>query len=140
MDKRIPVTPLEDHEAEQSTKIAAEEIKEKKQSADMAASFDGSWQKPGHASLNGIVSAISKGLTSAIVQKIEPVYEAFSEDSLLSPCLDSYTQNPNESLNNLIWKRCPKKIYQGKLIVELCTANAVTQFNDGASSIAAVLK
>ena len=58
----------------------------------------------------------------------------------MSRCLDSYTQNPNESLNNLIWKRCPKKVYQGKKVVELCTASAVTQFNDGASSIAEVLK
>ena len=81
-----------------------------------------------------------KGLPPAIVEIIEPIYEALSEESLLIRCLDSYTQNPNESLNNLIWKRCPKKIYQGKKIVELCTASAITQFNDGASSIAAVLK
>ena len=81
-----------------------------------------------------------KGLPPAIVEIIEPIYEALSEESLLSQCLDSYMQNPNESLNNLIWKRCPKKIYQGKKIAELCTASAVTQFNDGASSIAAVLK
>ena len=81
-----------------------------------------------------------KGLPPAIVEIIEPIYEALSEESLLIRCLDSYTQNPNKSLNNLIWKRCPKKIYQGKKIVELCSASAVTQFNDGASSIAAVLK
>ena len=81
-----------------------------------------------------------KGLPPAIVEIIEPIYEALSEESLLSKCLDSYTQNPNESLNNLIWKRCPKKVYQGKKIVELWAASAVTQFNDGASSIAAVLK
>ena len=40
-------------------KNAAEELKEKEDSTDIAASFDGSWQKPGHASLNGIVSAVS---------------------------------------------------------------------------------
>ena len=80
------------------------------------------------------------GLPSAIVKVIEPTYQALSEESLLCRCLDSYTQNPNESLNNLIWKRCPKKVYQGKKIVELCTASAVAHFNDGASSIAAVLK
>ena len=45
--------------AEQSIKIAAEEVKEKEQSADIAGGFEGSWQKPGHASLNIIVSAIS---------------------------------------------------------------------------------
>ena len=79
-------------------------------------------------------------LPLAIVEIVVPIYEALSQESLLSRCLDSYTQNPNESLNNLIWKRCPKKVYQGKKVVELCTASAVTQFNDGASSIAEVLK
>ena len=59
---------------------------------------------------------------------------------MLSRCLDSYTQNPNESLNKLIWARCPKKIYQGRKVVELCTASAVCHFNDGASSIARVLQ
>ena len=46
-------------EAEKSMKNAAEEVKEKEDSNDIAASFDGSWQKPGFASLNGIVSAVS---------------------------------------------------------------------------------
>jgi len=45
--------------AKQSMRNAAEEIKLKEKTTDIAASFDGSWQKPGHSSLNGIVSAIS---------------------------------------------------------------------------------
>ena len=81
-----------------------------------------------------------KGLPAAIVEVVEPIYNALAEPVLLSRCLDSFTQNPNESLNNLIWKRCPKKIYQGKKVVELCTASAVAAFNDGASSIASLLK
>ncbi len=81
-----------------------------------------------------------QGLPLAILELVVPIYKALSQESLLSRCLDSYTQNPNESLNNLIWKRYPKKVYQGKKVVELCTASAVTQFNDGASSIAEVLK
>ena len=45
--------------ADESMKTAAAELKEIEQSNDIAASFDGSWQKPGYSSLNGIVSAIS---------------------------------------------------------------------------------
>ena len=45
--------------AKQSMRTAAEEIKLKEKTIDIAASFDGSWQKPGNSSLNGIVSAIS---------------------------------------------------------------------------------
>ena len=44
--------------ASKSMKQAAEEVKMKEGTADIEASFDGSWQKPGHSSLNGIVSAI----------------------------------------------------------------------------------
>ena len=80
------------------------------------------------------------GLPGAIVEVVKPIYETLSSESLLSRCLDSYTQNPNEAVNNLIWKRCPKKTYQGKKIVEICTASAVTAFNDGCLSIADVLR
>ena len=71
---------------------------------------------------------------------VKPIYEALSSESLLSRCLDSYTQNPNEAVNNVIWKRCPKKTYQGKTIVEICTASAVAAFNDGCLSLADVLR
>ena len=79
-------------------------------------------------------------LPEAIVEEVIPIYRDLSEEQLLSRCLDSYTQNPNESLNKLIWARCPKTIYQGRKVVELCTASAVCHFNDGASSIARVLQ
>ena len=58
----------------------------------------------------------------------------------MTRCLDSHTQNPNEALINMIWKRCPKKSFEGKRSVELCTASAVASFNDGSRSIAAVLR
>ena len=46
-------------EAGASMMTAAEEVKAKTGSSDTAASFDGTWQKPDHASLNGVVTAIS---------------------------------------------------------------------------------
>ncbi len=79
------------------------------------------------------------GLPNAVVDIVNPIYDALSDDSLLSRFLDSYTQNPNESLNILIWKRCQKNIYKGKKVVELCTASAVAPYKYGASSIAKVL-
>ncbi|XP_065069807.1 uncharacterized protein LOC135694862 [Rhopilema esculentum] len=81
----------------------------------------------------------TNGLASCVFDALLPVYKSLSDKTLLSRCLDSFTQNPNESLNNMIWRRCPKKIYQGKKIVELCTASAVANFNDGASSLNLVL-
>eukprot|EP00112_Aurelia_sp_Birch-Aquarium-sp1_P013118 Seg2774.2 transcript_id=Seg2774.2/GoldUCD/mRNA.D3Y31 product="hypothetical protein" protein_id=Seg2774.2/GoldUCD/D3Y31 len=75
----------------------------------------------------------------AVIDEIKPIYEQLRDKALLSQCLDSFTQNPNESLNHLIWARCPKKVYTGKKVVELSVASAVTHFNDGSASIAAVL-
>eukprot|EP00112_Aurelia_sp_Birch-Aquarium-sp1_P024480 Seg7771.1 transcript_id=Seg7771.1/GoldUCD/mRNA.D3Y31 product="hypothetical protein" protein_id=Seg7771.1/GoldUCD/D3Y31 len=81
-----------------------------------------------------------QGLPNATVDVVEPIYDALSDESLFLRCLDWLTQNPNEYLNNLIWKKCQKKIYQGKKVVQLCTASAVSSFDDRASSVAAVLK
>ena len=39
----------------------------------------------------------------------------------------------------MIWRRCPKKIFQDKTVVELYTASAVANFTDGASSITKLL-
>ncbi|MCP4483313.1 MAG: hypothetical protein GY823_01950 [Flavobacteriaceae bacterium] len=79
-------------------------------------------------------------LPEAIVDEVQPIYDDLSKEALLSRCLDCYTQNANEALNHLIWARCSKKSYQGKKVVELCTASAVTYFNDGASSVFSVLE
>ena len=46
-------------------------------------------------------------------------------------CLDGKTQNNNESINNLIWKICPKDVYVGRTVLEIGTASAVINFNEG---------
>ena len=79
-------------------------------------------------------------LPKAVMDEVLPIYKDLTDRNLLSRCLESYTQNSNESLNNLIWARCPKQVYQGRKVVELCTASAITHFNDGASSVARVLE
>ena len=46
-------------EAKASMSKAAEQVKEMNATCDIVASFHGTWQKPGHSSLNGVVSEIS---------------------------------------------------------------------------------
>ena len=46
-------------------------------------------------------------------------------------CLDGKTQNNNKSINNLIWKSCPKDVYVGRTVLEIGTASAVINFNEG---------
>eukprot|EP00794_Sanderia_malayensis_P014634 gene14634-16153_t len=42
-----------------------------------------------------------KILPKAIVDEILPIYKDLSDRTLLSRCLDLFTQNPNEPLNNM---------------------------------------
>ena len=39
------------------------------------------------------------------------IFKDLSNQDLLKKCLHGQTQNNNESLNSVIWKRCPKDIY-----------------------------
>ena len=42
---------------------------------------------------------------------IRSIFDELSKDELLSKCLHRTTQNANESLNNLIWSKCPKRVF-----------------------------
>ena len=43
-----------------------------------------------------------------IHDEIRPIFLDLSKDELLAKCLHGETQNNNESLNNMIWAKCPK--------------------------------
>ena len=53
----------------------------------------------------------------------------------MQKCLHGKTQNNNESLNGLIWKRCPKDVFVGRVILELGVASVVIALNNGLSGI-----
>ena len=50
------------------------------------------------------------------------------------------TQNNNESLNKLIWDRCPKETSVSRLAIEDATYRAVSYFSDGSASIIRVFR
>ena len=50
---------------------------------------------------------------------------------LLEKCLHGKTQKPNESLNQLIWKRCPKDIFVESTALCVGVASAVLYFYNG---------
>ena len=70
-------------------------------------------------------------LPSAIKELLLPIWRDLSDGDLLSKCLDGYTQNSNEALNGMIWKKCPKDVYVSRKILELGVSSAVIEFNDG---------
>ena len=79
-------------------------------------------------------------LPKAVMTEIKPVFKDLANTQLLKKCLEGYTQNANESLNNLIWKYCPKTKNHGLVVVETATALAVCIFNDGAVSLIKILE
>ena len=55
-----------------------------------------------------------------------------------SVCTDK--QNNNESINNIIWKKCPKQTNVSRKILEIAVSSANIEFNDGASGLYGVFK
>ena len=49
------------------------------------------------------------------------------------------TQNNNESLNGIIWKRCPKYIFVSRLVIEMGVSSAITNFNSSIYGILGIL-
>ena len=58
---------------------------------------------------------------------------------MLIKCLHGNTQNNNESLNGVVWNRCPQDIHVGRDVLEIGVASAVICYNDGLRGIASVL-
>ena len=80
------------------------------------------------------------GLSSVVRGAIKPVFIDLSDDNLFKKCLHEQTQNNNESLNGVIWKRYPKGTLVGRSTLEMGIASAVIRFNDGQSCILKVME
>ena len=76
-------------------------------------------------------------IDKAVADLIAPVISNsdLGSDALLSKCLHGQTKNVNESINNLIWTRCPKRVYVGNSVFKTAVASAVIAFNDGSQGL-----
>ncbi|CAN7943993.1 unnamed protein product, partial [Ixodes hexagonus] len=70
-------------------------------------------------------------LSEAVMTSIKPAFQALAAPELLRKCLHGRTQNANESLNNVIWCRCPKTTFVGACTVEAAVHDAVSFYNNG---------
>ena len=55
------------------------------------------------------------------------------DNELLGCCLDGTTQNANEAVNQIVWKKCPKDTFISRIVLEIGVASVVINFNDGMS-------
>ena len=72
---------------------------------------------PAHS---GDVDRVNRNsLPKFVLKAMKPVFEALSADSLLSKCTHGGTQNSNESFPHLIWNKCPKTVFVGRMRLEV---------------------
>jgi hypothetical protein len=70
-------------------------------------------------------------LPQTIMTLLKPIFKSLSQSDLLKKCLKGKSQNPNESLNNLIWARLPKRTFVTLRTLQFGVAEAVLSFNNG---------
>ena len=64
-------------------------------------------------------------------KQLEPIFRVLTSPELLAnKCMHRQTQNNKESLNGVIWKRCPKDTFVGRN-VEMSVSSTVISFNSG---------
>lgn len=76
----------------------------------------------------------------AVMEEIRPIFKDLSHPVLLRKCLHGKSQNPNESVNNIIWSRVPKNIFVGLKSLNFGVFDAVSCFNKGNLTRCLVLK
>lgn len=66
-----------------------------------------------------------------ILLEIKPIFKQLSDAQLLGKCSKGKSQNPNESLNNVIWSCLPKRTFVTLPTLQFEVFEAVLSFNDG---------
>ncbi|GFU72035.1 uncharacterized protein TNCV_1459291 [Trichonephila clavipes] len=98
------------------------------------------WCKFKKAKLLGETYHHKNSLPVDVVEAMRPVFRDLAKPELLKKCLHGGTQNPNESVNNVIWSRVPKKTFVQLEVLSLGTYDAVSSFNMGNVSKLEILR
>ena len=102
---------------------------------------EGSWCKWQSDRVTGKAEYKKKlSLPDAVKEKLKPIFAELSSHDLLSKCMHGLTQNANESLNNIIWKKCPKRIFVTRAVLEMAVYSAIIDFNNGMLGLCKVAK
>ena len=79
-------------------------------------------------------------LVSVFLDFLTPVFDKLSETRLLMRCVPGYSQNANESVNAMVWNRCPKHRNKAFISVDTAAGSATIAFNSGAQGCHPVMK
>ena len=73
----------------------------------------------------------NKCLPSVFREELERIFSRLSSSELLESCCKGLTQNQNESLNNVVWSKCSKRVFIGFSRFKLAVCEAIITFNNG---------
>ncbi|GBM10562.1 hypothetical protein AVEN_66204-1 [Araneus ventricosus] len=99
-----------------------------------------SWCGFKKAEATGSAYKHKNNLPVAVVESMRPVFRDLSHPDLLKKCVHGNTQNPNESVNNVIWSRVPKSTFVQIEALSLGVYDAVCTFNEGNSARLQILQ
>ncbi|KOC58607.1 hypothetical protein WH47_05564, partial [Habropoda laboriosa] len=68
-----------------------------------------------------------RALPEDVFKAILPIYGDLSNEDLLTRCIGGYTQNANESYNNLIWKIAPKTMASWFIFNRIAVRNRILE-------------
>ena len=71
--------------------------------------------------------------------ELKPLFTRLSRSDLLKRCLKGITQNQNEAINAVLWKKCPKSVFCGNAKLRNCAAQTVIHWNQGAGGTTTIL-
>lgn len=77
-------------------------------------------------------------LPKQVFDAIKPIYESLTNDELLQRCIGGFTQNSNESFNQIVWKIMPKTLPASYTTVSIAAYIATCTFNEGTYGLLAV--
>ena len=79
-------------------------------------------------------------IRKVIKETLLPIIKDLSDPQLPEKCLHGQTRNVNESLNRIIWQKCPKNLLVSRQVLETGASSAVLEYNDGAGAKINVMK
>lgn len=79
-------------------------------------------------------------LPADVLKAIKPIYEDLTKEELLERCVGGFTQNNNESYNQLIWKISPKHLPGSSVPVQIAAYTSACMFNEGNITLLKILE
>ena len=73
-----------------------------------------------------------KCLPSIFRVELESIFTRLSSQQLMESCQRGLTQNQTESLSNMVWSLCPKRVFCGVLRYKTAVCNSIVTWNQGA--------